>query len=176
MSYKTITLTILLALSALGGLIYSNLPFSNPPETVSKVDLYRYVGTWYEISSIPAFFSRGCSCSTANYTDLGDGTIKVWNSCLKNGKREGVEGKAWPADETNSKLKVQFYWPFTGYYWIVALDAEYRWAVVSDPIKEYMWILSRTKEMQENVYNNLISYLKNRDLPVEKLVRTNENC
>ncbi len=176
MSYRNITVAVLLVLAALGGFIYSNLPYSNPPETVSKVDLYRYVGFWYEISSIPAFFAIGCSCSTANYTDLGDGTIKVWNSCLKDGKREGKEAKAWPVDETNSKLKVQFFWPFTGDYWIVALDREYRWVVVSDPRKEYMWILSRTQEMQESVYDNLINYLKSRDLPVDKLVRTNENC
>ena len=176
MSAKTITALTLIALATACSIIYSLLPYSNPPETVSKVELTRYVGLWYEISSIPFFFAKGCVCSTANYTANADGTIRVENSCDRDGKRDLAVAKAWPVDETNSKLKVEFFWPFSADYWIVALDADYKWAVVSNPSRSLLWILSRTPHLEQGVYESVVSDLKNNQFPVEQLVVTSEKC
>lgn len=170
-----VTIAVLTAV-ALGALVYSLLPNSDPPKTVDHVDLSRYVGLWYEISSIPFFFGRGCVCSTANYTANSDGTIRVENSCDKNGKRDVAVAKAWPADNTNAKLKVEFFWPFKADYWVVGLDADYRWAVVSNPSREYLWILSRTPHLDEALYDQIVSNLKDNKFPIDKLVVTSANC
>jgi apolipoprotein D and lipocalin family protein len=178
MAAKTVAITIfaLIAATVVGSVIYSLLPYSDPPKTVDHVDLSRYVGLWYEISSIPFFFGEGCICSTANYTDNGDGTIRVENSCDRNGERSVAIAKAWPADSTNSKLKVEFFWPIKADYWVVALDADYRWAVVSHPSREYLWILSRTSHLEEGLYDDILANLKENKLPIEQLVLTSANC
>lgn len=174
---KIVPITVVLvALAAVGGLAYSLLPASDPPQTVSHVDLTRYVGLWYEIASVPMFFARGCTCSTANYTANSDGTIRVENSCNRNGKRDVAVAKAWPADDTNSKLKVEFFWPFKADYWIVGLDADYRWALVTTPNREYLWILSRTQHLEQTLYDNLLQTLKSQKLPVDELVVTSKDC
>ena len=95
-----------------------------PPLTVvDSVDLERYLGKWYEIASYPAWFQKGCTGSTAEYSLLPDGKIEVINHCRKDsldGAEDSAEGKAWVVDpETNAKLKVQFFWPFRGDYWIL---------------------------------------------------------
>ena len=168
------TLVVLASLLASAAVIYALLPYSNPPQTVPQVDLSRYVGLWYEISSIPFFFGKGCTCSTANYTANTDGTIRVENSCDRDGSRSLAVAKAWPVDSTNSKLKVEFFWPITADYWIVALDADYRWAVVSHPSRGYLWILSRSKQLAE--YDSIVASLKENGFPVEQLVVTSTNC
>lgn len=145
-----------------------------PPRTVEYVDLDRYLGVWYEQSSIPAWFSRNCQGGTrANYTRNPDNTIKVDNKCYQNGVLSGAIGKAYPNpdDQTksNSKLIVQFSWvPFAkGDYWIVRLDKDYKYVVVGSPDYAYMWILSREKKMQQALYDEIIADLKKDNFPVE---------
>ena len=108
-----------------------------PLEVVDHVDLERYLGTWYEIATIPQRFQKGCVAVTATYSLKPDGKIQVINRCRKetlDGKVKDIEGKAWVVDKTtNAKLKVQFFWPFSGAYWIIELDADYQWAVVGHP-------------------------------------------
>lgn len=151
-------------------------PPVNPPDTVPQVDLSRYLGAWYEIASIPFFWSKGCICSNANYSLRSDGDIKVVNSCVKDGKWDAYTGRAWTVDSTNSKLKVEFFWPFSGDYWIVALEANYQWVVVSNPYRDYLWILSRTKTLEANVYDGIIAFLKAKDFPIDQLHVTPQNC
>ena len=119
-----------------------------PLATVPYVDLDRYLGRWYEIARLPAGFERGCTAVTAAYGRLPDGSISVRNECAKGhpgGKVKRAEGRATVADPaTNAKLKVSFFWPFSGDYWILALDEEaYQWALVGEPGREYLWLLSR---------------------------------
>ena len=138
---------------------------TKPLQTVPKVDLNRYLGTWYEIATIPQRFQKGCTGVTATYSLRPDGKIDVLNQCYKdslNGKHKQVHGKAWVVDkETNAKLKVQFFWPFSGAYWVIELDSVgYQYAVVGHPNRNYLWILCRTPKMDEGLYGDLLRRLQ----------------
>jgi apolipoprotein D and lipocalin family protein len=134
-----------------------------PLVTVPSVDLNSYLGIWYEIASYPAWFQKGCSGSTAEYRLMPDGRIRVVNRCFKNsldGPLKESKGKAEVVDTTtNAKLKVWFFWPFKGDYWIIDLDKDYRWAVVGMPSRKYLWILSRTPTMDDAIYQGILERL-----------------
>jgi len=148
----------------------SGIP-KNAPTTVSSVDLQRYSGTWYELASYPQFFERGCSNVKATYTPK-DGYIEVFNQSIKNKKKNTIKGKAFVVGNSgNSKLKVQFFWPFKGNYWIIDLAPDYSWAVVSDPKRKTLWILSRSPVMEESLYTSLVTKLVNRGYDKDKIVR-----
>jgi apolipoprotein D and lipocalin family protein len=125
---------------------------------VSRVDLARYAGIWYEIAKIPNRFQKQCARDTlAQYTLRPDGRINVVNQCIKrNGSVDQARGIAKVVDaETGAKLKVSLVsllgWrPFWGDYWIVGLDPNYRWAVVGAPNRKYGWILARSKTLDAN--------------------------
>lgn len=132
-------------------------------QTVSYVDLHRYLGTWYEIARLPNRFERRCDADvTANYSLRGDGTIRVVNGCRqKDGSIRRSNGYAKIVDKnTNSKLKVTFFWPFFGNYWIVDLDRDYRYAVVSEPRRKYLWILSRTPQVDPALYQRILERIE----------------
>lgn len=147
-----------------------------PLETVASVDLERYLGKWYEIASYPAWFQKGCTASTAEYTLLHDGKIEVINRCRKDsldGPVKESTGKAEIVDTaTNARLKVWFFWPFKGNYWIIDLDPDYRWAVVGEPSREYLWILSRTPTMDEAVYRDILARLPQKGYDPGRLRKT----
>ena len=138
----------LLGVSAAGG-------SGAAPGVVSRVDLNRYLGRWYEIAAIPAWFEKSClGGTTATYSQLPNGNIQVVNQCFEaGGKRKEARGQAWVADPaTNAKLKVSFipylHWNFlAGDYWIIDLGANYEYAVVGSPSRRFGWILSRTPEL-----------------------------
>jgi len=139
--------------------------------TVPSVDLKRYVGTWYELASYPQFFERGCSNVKATYTAQTD-FIEVFNQSIKDGKPNEITGKAFVVPNSgNAKLKVQFFWPFKGNYWIIDLDKDYAWAIVSDPKQKTLWILSRTKTMDETLYNSLIAGLVKKGFDKAKIIK-----
>ena len=147
-----------------------------PLNTVSSVDLNRYLGTWYEIASYPAWFQKGCTGSTATYSLLPEGRIEVVNQCFKNsldGPLKTSTGKAEIVDKTtNAKLKVCFFWPFKGDYWIIDLDKDYRWAVVGVPSRKYLWILSRTPSFDEQLYKEILSRVADQGYDTGKLQLT----
>jgi apolipoprotein D and lipocalin family protein len=149
-----------------------------PLEVVDSVDLDRYLGRWYEIASYPMFFQRGCTATTADYSLREDGLIKVINSCRKgtlDGKLKQAKGKAKVVDtETNAKLKVSFFGPFWGDYWIIDLDPDYQWAVVGGPKRKYLWILSRTPQMDEALYEEIIGRLPAKGYDPKHLNRTTQ--
>ena len=134
----------------------------NPPlQTVSKVDLNKYLGTWYEIARYEHFFEKDCKNVTANYSIMDENLIQVINSCVKiitNEKKE-AKARAYAVDNTNSKLKVSFFRPFYGDYWVLILDEQYNYAVVGTPNREYLWILSRTKTIDENIKTDILNKL-----------------
>jgi apolipoprotein D and lipocalin family protein len=150
---------------------------STPLDVVGAVDFDRYVGRWYEIASFPQRFQRGCVATTASYTRLEDGRIRVVNEC-RDGSFDGdlrqVEGVAWLAnpDGSPAKLKVQFFWPFSGDYWIIELDPEYRYAVIGHPSRDYLWILSRAPTMDSGVYETLLSRIEAQGYDLDRLNRT----
>ena len=139
--------------------------------TVQSVDLSRYTGTWYEIASYPQFFERGCTNVKATYT-AKQGYIEVFNQSIKNHKPNNIKGKAFVVSNTgNAKLKVQFFWPFRGNYWIIGMAEDYSWALVSDPKRSTLWILSRAPKMDGKLYNSLIDKLVLKGFDKEKIVR-----
>lgn len=144
--------------------------------TVSKVDLSRYAGKWYEIASFPQRFQKGCHCTTAEYTPTNNGYIIVENRCNKDslhGKESYIKGKAFIDDNiSNAKLKVQFFWPFRGKYWIIDLADDYSYAVVGHPNRDYLWILCRTPHMDEQLYNQIVERIKKNGFDISRLQRT----
>lgn len=148
-------------------------------ETVAKVDLAKYAGEWYEIASFPQRFQKGCHGTTATYTLTDKNYIVVENRCRKdsiNGKESYIKGKAFVESGTgNSKLKVQFFWPFKGKYWIIDLANDYSFAVVGHPNREYLWILSRAPNMNETTYQEIISRIKEKNFDVSKLRKTTQS-
>jgi apolipoprotein D and lipocalin family protein len=155
-----------------------NNSVSQPVKTVPYVDLSKYAGKWYEIASFPQRFQKGCNATTAEYTATDKGYIIVENRCNKgsiDGKQTYIKGKAFVEKNSgNAKLKVQFFWPFRAKYWIIDLADDYSFAVVSHPNKKYLWILSRTPKMEENVYKQIITRLKDKGFDLAKLQITQQ--
>jgi apolipoprotein D and lipocalin family protein len=146
-------------------------------QSVNSVDLKRYTGVWYEIAKYPNRFQRDCDQdTTATYSLMENGKIKVLNVCFtKEGKEKRAEGSAKVADEvTHSKLKVTFFWPFYCDYWIIDLDKEYQYAVVGEPSRNYLWILSRTPQMDDMQYQSVLKNISNAGYDTSKLVMTKQ--
>lgn len=148
-------------------------------ETVKYVDINKYMGKWYEIASFPQSFQKGCSCTTAEYELMDNGKVRVINSCEVPDKteRKVSEGKAWVTDEeTNAKLKVQFFWPFSGKYWIIDLADDYSYAVVGHPNRKYLWILSRTPQMDKGIYDDIVNRVEQKGFDISNLNVTRQDC
>ena len=146
---------------------------------VPAVDLKRYAGKWYDIARFPTRFQKACASDvTADYTLKSDGGIEVLNACKEaGGKLKQAKGSAKLANKSgpNSKLKVTFFWPFYGDYWIINLDPDYKWAVVGAPGRDYLWILSRTPQISEELYQKLSDDAKQKGFDTAKLVRTKQS-
>lgn len=144
-------------------------------EVVDAVDLSRYAGRWYEIARLPNRFEKKCADSvTATYTLRSDGKVDVVNRCRKaNGEYTTAKGKAKVVDKkSNAKLKVTFFWPFYGDYWILDLGPDYEYAVVGAPNRDYLWILSRTPQIDEQLYQRLLEKMASRGFAAERMIRT----
>jgi apolipoprotein D and lipocalin family protein len=169
-------LVLLTSLMVIAGVILGCAAGLQPPlEVVPAVDLSRYAGRWYEIASFPTWFQKGCVGSTAEYSLRPDGGIDVLNQCRKapDGAVDSAKGKAWVTDPaTNAKLKVQFFWPFRGDYWIIDLGRDYDYAVVGHPSRDYLWILSRTPQMDAGSYERVLERVRQKGYDVSRLVKT----
>lgn len=147
--------------------------WGGPPETIPQLDLFRYMGTWHEIAKYPNRFQKGCGCTTATYALRSDGKVSVLNRCA--GPRGDRSAKGWAKVVGPGKLKVTFFWPFFGDYWILALDPEYRWVVVGSPDRRYLWILARSPRIEEGLYQSLVARAQAQGFDPAALVRT-EPC
>ncbi len=148
-----------------------------PLETVAKVDLKRYTGRWYEIARYPNRFERKCDGNvTADYTQRADGKISVVNTCTtRDGKTAQSKGWAKIVDpKSDAKLKVTFFWPFFGDYWILELGPQYDYVVVGEPSRKYLWILSRTATMDDRLYAEVTGRLAAKGYDAGKLERTRQ--
>ena len=161
-------------------MIFNSVNLQKVPSVVSTVDLKRYMGMWYEIARLPNYFERKLKCTSANYTLRDDGRITVLNKgyyLTDPQKSTSARGVAWIPDKNSpAKLKVQFFWPFSGDYWIMELDKEYRYVLVGDPSHKYLWILAREKEMDEQTYNMLLSKAVENGYDVKSIIRVEQNC
>ncbi len=142
-------------------------------QTVAKVDLTKYVGTWYEIAAYPIRAEKGCTGVTATYTMREDGEIDVLNRCRQftlDGPEDVANGRARVTDKaSNAKLQVSFFRPFWGDYWVIDLAEDYSYAVVGHPSRDYLWILSRTPELSEETYSGILKRLKDQGYTLDRL-------
>ena len=148
--------------------------------TVETVNIDKYAGLWYEIARLPNRFEKGLECVTATYTVKENGKIEVLNKghlSKDNARMKESKGTAWvPDPEYQGRLKVRFFWPFAGDYYIIALDEDYSYALVGDPSRKYLWILSRSKNLDHKIYSELLDIAKNNGFDIEKVVRINQDC
>jgi apolipoprotein D and lipocalin family protein len=140
-----------------GSLVGSSGP---PLAVVDDLDVNRYAGKWFEIARYPNTFEVGCAGVTAQYLPLEDGRIRVINTCLEgslDGPSDVQSGIATiPDPKETAKLKVTFFWPFAGDYWVLDLGADYEYAVVGEPSRQFFWILSRTPQLNGDVLDGIL--------------------
>lgn len=168
----------------------SSKPSKNLP-IIDQVDLNRYQGLWYEVARLPVVFQRGCVNSTANYTLNENKTMHVVNQCDVNGNTITATGTAYPNyppaiegtniypgsftvkfdevysanDDSSTKISS---WP--GLYQIIYLDPEYQYAMVGDPSRQNLWILSRTPKMDSYQLSQLMAFAANLGFPVNDMI------
>jgi apolipoprotein D and lipocalin family protein len=129
-----------------------------PLPTVASVDVQRYIGTWYQQALIPNKFQAMCTSNTrATYAVDGDG-LTVLNQCRKaDGQMEEAKGVAKIVEgSNNAKLRVSFFRPFYGDYWVLALGPDYQWVLVGEPSRKFGWILARDAKLDEATYNAIL--------------------
>ncbi len=147
--------------------------------TVESVDLKKYIGTWYEIARLPNKFEKNLKCVTATYSLKENGGIKVVNKGY-NSKKEKWEEANGNAKVPNSskpgEIKVSFFRPFYGDYFIIELDKNYKQVLVGSPSREYLWILSRTKTIDDTIYNQYLKTSKDRGFEISGLEKTPQDC
>jgi len=179
---RSLLLSLVLALFAVTAAQSASRPSL---EVVAEVDLARYKGTWYEIARLPNWFQKQCAGEvTATYVLLDNGDIKVVNRCRKeDGQTTEAEGRAKRASATgpNTKLKVRFapgllsIFPFVwGDYWIIVLAPDYSYAVVGEPSRKYLWVLSRTPMMDEAVLQSVLDQVREKGYDLSGLIRTRQ--
>jgi apolipoprotein D and lipocalin family protein len=153
-------------------------------KTIASLDVPRYLGTWYEIAKFPNWFQKKCVSNTkAVYTAKSDGNLRVLNSCkTASGETSEAEGLARQIGAKDSpKLEVRFapewlsFLPLVwGDYWVIDLDSQYQVAAVSDPRREYLWVLSRTPQIDPKAYADLLQRLKQQQFDIQKLELTSQ--
>jgi apolipoprotein D and lipocalin family protein len=136
----------------------SAMPVGNRlvPQPAKAVDLKAYAGLWYEVARFENRFEKDCEGVTAKYGLKSDGGISVLNTCVKKGKITDIKGRAKVVEGSqNAKLKVSFFGPFYGDYWILDRANDYSWAIVGEPSGKYLWLLSREAKPTEATRDDL---------------------
>lgn len=134
------------------------------PQPTKTVQLNRYLGDWFELARYENSFETDCEGVTARYSLRNDGMIKVINTCRKGspeGSKKDIEGRAKIVpDSGNAKLKVSFFGPFYGDYWVLDHANDYSWSIVGEPSGRYLWILTRTPKPSEQTRKMLVNKAK----------------
>lgn len=153
---------------------------TTPPKNVTVVDNFdsqRYLGQWYEIARLNHPFERGLEQVTANYSPREDGGLKVINRGYNVKKQRWQEsvGKAYFTGEpTRASLKVSFFGPFYGGYNVIALDKDYRYALVCGPDRDYLWLLARAPKIPPEVKQQMLDIATRQGFDVSKLLWVNQ--
>ncbi len=134
-------------------------PHYAPLPTIANVDLPRYMGAWYEVASLPNKFQAMCATDTQARYSLDQGEVMVNNRCrTANGEVKSVDGFVKVVEGSgNAKLKVSFFRPFYGDYWVLALDPSYQWVLVGVPSRELAWVLARNPVMNASVLDGILA-------------------
>lgn len=167
--------------SALPHLAYAQ---ESSVKTITSLDVPRYMGTWYEIAKFPNWFQKKCVSNTqAVYSIRSDGNLKVLNSCrTADGEITEAEGTARQIGAKDSpKLEVRFAPAWLSFlamvwgdYWVIDLDPQYQLAAISDPRREYLWVLSRTPQLDKKIYDALLQRLQSQQFDIRKLELTSQ--
>ncbi len=162
----------------------ANAQTAGPLVTISSLDVQRYMGTWYEIAKYPNWFQKKCVAQTrAEYKLQAGGSVQVINRCRKeNGEIDEAIGEARQIGAANSpKLQVRFApsWlsllPFVwGDYWVIDLDETYQLVAVSEPKREYLWVLSRSPTVSTQFYDALLGRLKSQGFELGRMELTKQ--
>jgi len=156
-------------------------PWQEYPDlkTAQNFNLANYTGHWYEIARLPFKKESDCVCAQQNLT-FSDHMIMVNNTCHRDSPKGELEialYKMWPKDkDVSSKLNVQHIWPFKGDYYVIDVAEDYSWALVGEPNREHLWIMSRRPKISIGVNNKLVIEAYELHFPVEKLIYTEQNC
>lgn len=144
------------------------------PQPAKAVDLQRYVGRWFEIARYEQSFQRGCQGVTADYSLRPDGIVDVVNRCRKaSGKIVVARGRAKVVDRaTNAKLKVSFFGPFYGDYWVLDHAPDYSWSIVGESSGRYLWLLSRKQRPPETEVASLVERARAMGYDTSMLLKT----
>lgn len=142
------------------------------PQVVAAVDFSRYAGTWYEIAHMPNAFQKNCVRSTAQYEVKSENEVALYNTCFySDGAQSAISGKAYTLNKSEpAKLKVEFNPFLVGDYWIIDLDPDYQWAVVSAPMKKSLFLLSRQAPMNATLMQRILFSLVAKGFKTEDLV------
>jgi apolipoprotein D and lipocalin family protein len=150
-----------------------------PVQTIASLDVNRYVGTWYEVAKYPNRFQKQCASHTrAQYLAQTDGSLQVVNRCVtREGETLEAIGQAHQVGGTSSpKLQVRFapawlsWLPWVwGDYWVIDLDKDYQLAAVSDAKRDYLWVLSRHKQVDAKTYQALLARLAAQGFDLQRL-------
>lgn len=155
--FRTILLfTSLVATASMLTACNENYP---PMDTAKQVDLNRYVGKWYQVNFIPNSFQSKCVADTQAEYQLENQELRVVNRCrAKDGSIEQANGIAKLVEgSNNTKLRVSFFRPFYGNYWILDLDPNYQWVLLGEPSRKYGWILSRTPQLDPAIQKSILN-------------------
>ena len=140
---------------------------------IPVLDLQKYVGSWYELYRMPVSYEDGLNNVTATYTLRSDGKIAVLNEGINEaGKHRKANGVAWrPEPSEPARLRVRFFWPFSGDYRVVDIDDQYQWAIVVSGSAKYAWILCRRPHPDPKLMEELLIKSKNLGIPVEIMIK-----
>jgi apolipoprotein D and lipocalin family protein len=163
------------ALAGLGLAAYAIATRNAPLETVSYVDLEKYMGKWYEIAAFPQGPEKGCTCTAIECSLQDDGSITVIHSCMINGEPKITEGNISVTDKRiNARLEIKSASPFNGKYRIIALAPDYSYAVAGHPNRKHLLILGRKPIMDSMTYNHLVLLAASKGFDIRKLVKTGQ--
>lgn len=161
-------------------MFFSSVMAQKNLSVVSSVDLNRYTGTWYEIARLPFTFESRLKCITATYSLREDGRITVLNKghyITNPEKINTAKGIAFIPDKNSpAKLKVQFFWPFRGNYWIMHLDTDYKYVLIGEPSLKYLWILGREKKLDDSILQMLLKKASDAGYNLSNLIMTEQDC
>lgn len=176
---------LILALSWTALMATAQMPIG-PLQTIPTLDLQRYSGQWFEVAKFPNRFQKQCTANTvAQYTPQSDGTVQVVNQCqLADGRTERATGSARQIGGRDSpRLQVRFapawlsFMPMVwGDYWVIDLDSDYQLAAVSEPARNYLWILSRQPQVESARYAALLQRLAAQGLDISRLETTAQSA
>lgn len=179
MKFNVSRLKNLISLSGLVGLLsLAACTNSRQLATVQTVNLDQYEGKWYDLAHLPQKFQDDCRCVSAEYTRMND-YVQVINTCVDtaSGKERDIKGKAFPIEgSNNSELKVQFFWPFKGDYYIIELEPDYTYAMVGSPDRKSLWILGRDPQPDATIIKKYLNRAETLGFDTSQMVFTDQSC